>query len=135
MSRRTVRTPQQAESAAQWARDAMFRGLEGGKAVVVSVTRATRTLEQNAKVHAMIEEFSQQAEHRGQKFSADDWKILLVHGFGKEVRLLPALDGGLIGVPARTSHFTVSEGSDFIEYLNAKGVEYGVKFKAPERWE
>ena len=133
--RRTIRNAAQIKPALQQAEFDLRKGMAGGKSVILEWKPSTRTLEQNAKIHAMFEEFSQQAEHAGQKFSAADWKILLVHGFGKEVRLLPALDGGVIGVPSKTSEFTKAEGAEFIEYLNAKGAFYGVKFRAPERWE
>ena len=134
-NRRTIRLPAQVGDALLWAQNAIYRGLESGKPVVLTVTRLTRTLDQNSKIHAMIGEIAEQADHRGQKFSADDWKIILVHAFGKELRLLPALDGSLIGVSAKTSAFTVAEGSDFIEWLNAWAAEKGVRFAAPERWE
>jgi hypothetical protein len=94
-----------------------------------------RTKEQNDKMWAMLAEFAEQAKHPYdiRKFSDDEWKVLLMHAMGQDLRLLPSLDGQTV-VPygGRSSHMTIAQMTEFIEFMYAKGTEYGVKFSDQE---
>jgi hypothetical protein len=97
--------------------------------------RTRRTKEQNDKMWAMLAEFAEQAQHpyAVRNFSDDEWKVLLMHAMGQDLRLLPSLDGQTV-VPygSRSSHMTIAQMTEFIEFMYAKGTEYGVKFSDQE---
>ena len=132
---RTVRNPDQIPAACRWLRQSLEKGLEGSKPCVVRVTRQTRNLDQNAKLWAILGDIARQVEWYGQHYDADTWKVLLMHGLGKEQRIIPAIGGGIISIPHHSSTLTVGEMSDLIEYIQAFGSEQGVRWTAPERYE
>ena len=80
---------------------------------------------------------------RRRKYKPEIWKALLVDQFeqeraamGQPLRkpghVVPALDGSgrLVSVRPSTTGFSVSEASDFIEFIYAYGVELGVQWPA-----
>ena len=135
MNRRVIRSIDQIRSALEWATDAARRGLDGGKPVVLTVTRETRSLESNAKMWAMLGEVAAQLTWHGLKLSPDDWKNMFTASL-KRQRSVPNIDGnGFVMLGESTSRMTVSEMNDLITLMDAFGAEHGVKFRAPERHE
>ena len=69
----------------------------GGKAVKFSTATSKRTIEQNAKCHAMLSDISRQIKHYGQTYSVDVWKRLCVAAWLREhnqqALMVPAIDG------------------------------------------
>lgn len=120
--------------------DLVSRGIRGG-AVLVTLGRPTRSLDQNAKFHAMISDISASVVFDGKQYKSDTWKIKLVDDFEHELliigeqlshpgEMILSLDGRrIISKPASTSKMQKQEGSKFIEYLYMKGAECGAKFK------
>lgn len=134
-STRTVRTATAIPGALKWAEEALSRGLEGGKAVVLKATRQTRSLEQNAYLHVILGDVARQVVWHGQKYDVDTWKAFLMLSFGKEMMLMPGINGGLVPIPHKSSKLTVPEMNDFIAYVLAFGTDHGVKWTAPKRYE
>ena len=68
----------------------------------------TRSLDANAKLHAMLGDISRQQRWMGQQLSIDDWKRLLVDAWarqegGHSARVVPSLDGqGVVTLGAQT---------------------------------
>ena len=88
-----------------------------------------RTLDQNAKMWSMLTDIASQKEHFGRKYSPDEWKVIMLHALGKEVRFVPALDGqGFIPIGHRSSDLSKSEMSDLIEMMTAWGTQNNVRF-------
>jgi len=90
-----------------------------------------RTEEQNAKLHALLQDIAEQLKWAGQVLDLEDWKRLLTAAWGRankeHVRLFPALDGaGMDVLYRRTSRMTKQEMSEFIEYVTAWAIEQGV---------
>lgn len=111
--------------------------LMAGQPLVVEVKERTRSVEANAKLHACLSDISKQIKWAGQNRDIDTWKRLLTAGWlrarGESVEILPAIDGhGVDVVFRRTSHLTVKECAELIEYVQAWGAEQGVRFSAPE---
>lgn len=111
--------------------------LVAGRQYVVEVKEKTRSAEQNAKLHATLSDISKQVQWAGKYRDIDTWKRLLTAGWlrarGESVEILPAIDGhGVDVVFRRTSHLTVRECAELLEYVYAWGVENGVRFSAPE---
>ena len=92
-----------------------------------------RSLDQNAKMWAMLSEVAQQATHMGRRYSADQWKILFLHALGREVQFIPALDGStFIPWGQSSSDLSKAEMSDLIELMLAWGSSNGVVFSDGE---
>ncbi len=100
---------------------------------VVEIKPPTRSLEQNAKLHALLAEIAEQVVWYGQKLCVEDWKRVFAASLQK-VRVVPGIDpGSFVPVGLRTRDMTIPEMSDMIELALAFGAEKGVVFsdKAP----
>ncbi len=103
----------------------------------VEVKGPRRTIDQNAKMHAMIADIAKQHEHAGALRSVRQWKWLFMHLLGAEsVEWLPSLvdDGELVPVGTSTREMSVAECSNMIELLYQRGAEWGVVWSEPELW-
>lgn len=108
--------------------------LMAGHKLLVSVGPVSKTREQEEKYHAMIGEIAKQARHLGSSWDEESWKRLLLDEFAKETnrsrgRLIPSLSGdGVVEVGLLSRKFSVNDGTEFIEFLNAWAAEHGVTF-------
>lgn len=121
-------------------RDEVKRAIEGGKPIELILKRPDRTREQEKKYHAMIGDISDSVVLDGRQFDDEIWKTWLVEEFERELnamgqqlrhpgRVILSRDGQrLVTIRAATSRFTVSESSDFIEFLYHTGTELGAVF-------
>lgn len=92
-----------------------------------------RTLDQNARMWAMLTDVASQKEHCGRHYPADDWKVLFLHALGRETRFIPALDGhGFVPLGQSSSDLSKAEMSEMIEMMLAWGAENGVAWSEPE---
>lgn len=92
-----------------------------------------RTLDQNAKMWAMLTEIAAQKEHCGRRYPPETWKQLFLHALGREMQFVPALDGQtFLPLGQRSSDLTKAEMSDLIELMHAWGSENGVTFRDEE---
>ena len=98
---------------------------------VVEIKPRTRSLDQNARMWAMLAEIAQQVEWHGQKLAAEDWKHVFSASL-KQQRAVPGLSGGLVVLGQSTSKMTVREMSDLMEIASAFGAERGVRFSGRE---
>ena len=97
--------------------------------VVITARKATRTTEQNARMWAMLTDFSEQYVHNGMKLSPEDWKAVFCYGLWKERRrFVPGFDGDAVPLNTHTSDLTVAEMSELMEFIAAEGAERGVIF-------
>ncbi len=108
--------------------------------LVVELREETRSLKQNALLHAMLGDISRQVEWAGSKREPEVWKRLLTAAWlrarGESVELLPALDGHGVDIVFRhTSKLTRGECAELCDFITAWGVEHGVQFTAPEGWQ
>lgn len=107
--------------------------LMSGARLVVEVKPETRSLEQNARLWAMLGDVSRQVDWYGKKLSPEDWK----HVFSSSLRKLdvvPNLDGtGFVALGLSTSRMTKGELSDLMTLIEAFGAERDVCWSEPER--
>lgn len=107
--------------------------LESGKQLEISVKSVSKSREQEKKYHAMINEIAAQASHVGSKWSAEDWKRLLVDKFIRETGnvtapVVPNLDqSGIVQLGFQTRNFTKEQGAEFIEFLHQWAADNGVE--------
>ena len=113
-------------------KNAMQAVLEAPTGYAVEIKPKNRTLDQNAKIHALIQEISRKIIWAGKLQEVETWKRLLTAAWlrarGEPVEMLPAIDGFGVDVVFRpTSKLTVEEMSEFIEYVTAWAVEQGIQ--------
>lgn len=111
--------------------------LMAGHRLSVEVKEMTRSVEQNAKLHATLSDIARQVEWAGKHRDVDTWKRLLTAAWlrarGESVEILPSVDGhGVDVVFRRTSNLTVKECAELLEFVQAWAVEHGVRLSAPE---
>lgn len=99
----------------------------------VEIKPPTRSLEQNARLWAMLTDVSEQVVWYGQKLTPDDWKDVFTASLRK-ARVVPTIEGdGFVPLGMRTSQMTVGEMADLQTLIEAFGAERGVKFKDEQR--
>ena len=91
-----------------------------------------RSVEQNAKLHALLADIAAQKQWAGQWLDLEDWKRLITAGWerasGAHVRIFPALDGvGMDVLYRRTSRMTKQEMSELLDYAMAWAVQQGIE--------
>lgn len=95
---------------------------------VVKISEPTRSLDQNAKLWALLTEISDQVDWYGQKLTEEEWKDVFSAAL-KRQKVVPGIDGGFVVCGQRTSQMGKKEFSDFIELIHAFGAERGVVFE------
>lgn len=93
-----------------------------------------RTLDQNSLMWALLTDVAvHMRKAAGLQYSTEEWKHIFLHGWGREVRFLPALDGkGVVPIPQSSSDLSKEEMTDFIEFILKEGAERGVTFHNPQ---
>lgn len=94
---------------------------------VVTIKEGTRSLDQNAKMHAMLSDISR-AKPQGRKHTPEVWKALMMKACGHQVQFVLGIDGEPFPVGFRSSRLTKSQMSDLIEFIYQFGAEHGVRW-------
>lgn len=105
--------------------------------MVVTIREPTRSLEQNAALHAALADIAEQVKWHGVSFDLEDWKRLCVSAYlrekGEEIRMVPALKGkGFEIIYAKTSRMTKRQLSELLDWVHAFGAENNVRFRNPK---
>lgn len=90
---------------------------------------STRSLEQNARMWAMLHDIAAQVEWYGHKLTAENWKDIFTAAL-KKSQVVPGIDGGFVVLGLRTSQMSIKAMSDLMALAEAFGAEKGVKFTA-----
>ena len=100
---------------------------------VVTIKAATRTLDQNAKMWAMLSDIAR-AKPEGRMWTPDTWKAAFMHALGHEIMWQPGIDGGS-PFPAgfRTSRLDKAQMADLITMVYEYGDRHGVRWSGPLR--
>jgi len=112
--------------------DKIKKALDSGKHLTMEIKLANKSREQEEKYHAMINDIAKQAQHLGAKWSAEDWKRLLVDQYLREVdevqsKIIPNLDGtGIVQLGFQTRKFTKEQASEFVEWLYSWSANNGI---------
>jgi len=102
-----------------------------GRRMVVEVRPETRSLEQNARLWAMLADISKQVEWYGHRLTPDEWKDVFSASL-KRTKVVPGLDGGFVVCGQSTSKMTIAEMCELQELMEAFGAQKGVRFTCPE---
>lgn len=104
--------------------------------VVITVAEPTRTLDQNARMWAMLHDIAEQVEWwvNGKRayLSAEDWKAVFTSALKREQRIAQGIDGGIVALGHSTSRMTVMEMKELMTLMEAFGAEHSVVFEEPE---
>ena len=106
--------------------------LAAGKSVRIRLDekQATRTLEQNDKMWAVLTDISRQVQWpvdgKLQYLEPEDWKHILSGGLKRHQRVAQGIDGGFVILGQRTSRMSIAEMVELIELAYAFGAEHGV---------
>jgi hypothetical protein len=104
--------------------------LIAGHRMVVEVKPETRSLEQNARLWALLTEVSEQVDWYGKRLTPEEWKHLFTASLRK-LSVVPNLEGtGFVALGLSTSKMTRAEMSDLQTLIEAFGAERGVQFSA-----
>nr|WP_154325065.1 recombination protein NinB [Pantoea sp. 201603H] len=95
--------------------------------LVVTIQERTRSLDQNAKLWACLNDVSEQVDWHGRKLTSENWKHVFTAALKKQ-DVVPGIDGGFVVLGQSTSRMTVGEMRDLIELISAFGAEQGVRF-------
>lgn len=101
--------------------------LQGSRRWVLSIKPETRSLQQNARLWAMLTDISQQVDWYGRKLTPENWKHIFSAALKKQ-DVVPGLDGGFVVLGLSTSKMTVGEMADLQTLIEAFGAERGVVF-------
>ena len=94
----------------------------------VTIADETRSVAQNAKMHAMLADVAN-AKPMGRELTPDHWKGVFMDAIGKKPVWVPSLDGAsVLCLGYKSSHLRVAEMADMIEQMYAFGAENGVKW-------
>jgi hypothetical protein len=123
--------PQQAHSALSEVWPHIKAYLMAGHRLQFSVKPQTRSLEQNARLWAMLTDISNQVDWYGRKLSPENWKHVFTAALKKQ-DVVPGLDGGFVVLGQSTSQMTKSEMAELQTLMEAFGADKGVKFSGGE---
>ena len=126
---KTISKPEDIQPALQWAFSMITKGLEAG-AVVLTLGRDGRSIDQNSRLWATLKDVSDQVNWYGQMLSPEDWKHVFSAALEKQ-KLVPGIDGGFVMCGISTSKMSKQKFSDLLEIINAFGAEQGVKWSDP----
>ena len=99
---------------------------------VVNVREATRNLDQNARMWAMLSDISR-AKPEGRLWPAETWKAAFMHSLGHQIQFCEGLDGaGPFPMGFKTSRLTVRQMADLITVIAEYGDRHGVHWTDPQ---
>ena len=94
----------------------------------VEIKPKTRSLEQNARLWAMLKDVSHQVVWHGKHLSETDWKHVFTSSF-KKMEVVPNLENnGFVVLGSSTSTMKVSEMAELQELISAFGSEHDVRW-------
>ncbi len=94
---------------------------------VVRISPATRNLEQNAALWAMLGDISKQVCWHGRYLDSESWKHIFSSSLKKQ-DVVPNLDGtGFVVMGVSTSKMSKGEMSELLELISAFAAQHGVK--------
>ena len=109
--------------------------LAAGRKLTLEIKPASKSRDQEQKYHAIIGDIAKQAQHMGAKWSAEDWKRMLVWQYCKDNQLdsgkiVPSLDmTGIVQLGMQTRKFTKEQASEFVAFLICWCDQNGIELK------
>lgn len=90
---------------------------------MVEVKPRTRSLDQNAMLHALFSEAAKSHAWHGRKLTPTQWKVLFISGHaiatGLGADMIPGLEGEFVNIRESSASMSISRMTSLIEYINA----------------
>lgn len=90
---------------------------------MVEIKPRSRSLDQNAMLHALFTEASKNATWQGRKLTPTQWKVLFISGHaiatGLGADLVPGLENEFVNVRESSAQMSIARMTSLIEYINA----------------
>ncbi len=100
----------------------------------ISIKKPTRTLEQNAKMWAMLGDISKQCKHFSDYYSAEDWKDILTASLSNELKMTPTIQGNRwVVLGLKTRKMNKQQLIELIDFIQSYGDLKGVKWSDYEQ--
>lgn len=101
----------------------------------VRIGEETRSIAQNAKLHALCGDIRNQVPDMAQ-YTVEQVKLRFMDAFGSEVTYLPKLEGaGMFPVSSRTSTLSKTQFAGLIEIIHHYGAKRGVVWSEQNPYE
>jgi len=98
---------------------------------IAKFSEPTRTLDQNARLWAMLGDVSKQVNWYGRQLDSESWKHIFTSSLQK-LEVVPNLDGtGFVALGLSTSKMSKRQLGDLMELISAFGAERGVIWSEP----
>lgn len=94
---------------------------------VVNIREGKRTLDQNARLWAMLSDVSR-SKPEGRTHTPEMWKALFMHACGHAVQFVNGLDGLPFPIGFQSSKLTKDQFSSLMEFISEYGARMGVKW-------
>jgi hypothetical protein len=101
--------------------------MDAPEGYIVQIKPKTRSLEQNARLWASLQDVSDQVIWHGRKLTPVEWKFVFSAALKKQ-EVVPGIDGGFVVLGQSTSVMSVREMNDLLTLIEAFGAEHNVKF-------
>lgn len=114
--------------------------LDADDGAITRIGPSTRSLEQNAKFHAMCADVARQCKHYGRMLDEVQWKVLFISGFGivtgSGSDVVPGIEGEMCNIRESSASMGVKRMADLITYVLAFGANYRDEYSQskPVRW-
>jgi hypothetical protein len=105
---------------------------------VVTIAARTRSLDQNAKLHAMLTDLSKSPVNwAGKRRSVDQWKAIIISGHavatGQGGEVIPGIEGEFVAIRESSAQMSVKRSASLIEYLMAFCATHDVELNETRR--
>lgn len=105
--------------------------VDGQRPLILEIKPRTRSLDQNAKLHAVFADFAKSGlEFAGKERSLEEWKVILISGHsiatGGHGEVIAGIEGELICIRESSAGMTVSRMASLIEYVTSYAIEKDV---------
>jgi hypothetical protein len=97
-----------------------------GVKIVVEAKRETRSLEQNARLWALLTDVSKQVDWYGHKLTPEEWKDVFTAALKKE-KVVPGINGGFVVLGQSTSKMSIAEMVELQTLIEAFGADKDVR--------
>lgn len=103
---------------------------------VVTIRPPTRSTEQNAALHRLLQAIVKaRYKWAGKTWSIDDWRTLMVSAHSKATNrageIVPGIEGEFVALRRSTTRMSVAELSSLIEYVTAWCASNGIDTDGP----
>ena len=130
--------PVQAHKAITHAFQTIKPWLFAGHRLKLTIEPENRSLDQNAKFHAICSDLGRSSlEWAGKKRRVEEWKVLLVSGHAAATKegaeMVPGLEGEFVNLRESTARMSRARSSSLIEYALAFCAAHDVELSAVDR--